>query len=312
LEGHPAVPEADNTDDDTDDLPPLADDTRRGPGRHLHTPLPLDAIRAQAEAMTDIGVPGHLLGVAPADELLPLDLLRALIYQHTTPLPVRDAAWRYLIGNAIEHGDRWHVYVIGVAAMRLIEKAHWLVPGGKNGDHNDKRHVHQHLATGFLAEMYRVGPDDEKIGDRILWRTVNRAKNAWWRNRELPWPHLPDDPPDPEPVRMATAKEQPPDDELPDILKRLVDRTTQVKPSRSDRRPKLTADDAALIELCSLHGRTITEAAAELGVTADAARSKVPRAKRAIFTLLASDYLRNKHPELTTDPADKRRNNRPE
>jgi hypothetical protein len=154
LEGHPAVLEPDDDDlapPDDDDLATAPQDDgppRRASRGQLYTPLPLEYLRAQAEAMTDIGVPGHMLGAYPPDELLPMDTLRALLDRQTTPLAVRDAVWRHLITNAIEQRGRWYVYVTGVAALRLIEKAHYLIPGGKDGDYDDKRQVHQHLAVG--------------------------------------------------------------------------------------------------------------------------------------------------------------------
>ncbi|MDQ7905975.1 hypothetical protein RB614_15795 [Phytohabitans sp. ZYX-F-186] len=296
-------PDDDLAPPDDDDLTPTDNGTTRRARWQLYTPLPLQYLREQAEAMTDIGVPGRMLGVQPADVLLPMDTLRALLDQQTVPLPVRDAVWRYLITNAIEQRGRWYTYVVGVAALRLIEKAHFLTPGGKNGDYENKRQVQQHLAVGFLAELFKVSPEDERIGDRIIWRTVYRAKQAWWANREVDWPPLPGQPePELEPPVDDSDDGPPADDELPPVLRELVGATAHVKPSRSDRRPKVTAEDAALVALCSLFGRTIGEAAHEIGVSADAARAKLPRVKRAVFTLLASRYLKNKHPHWMIDP----------
>ncbi|MDG4798816.1 hypothetical protein [Micromonospora sp. WMMD1082] len=259
----------------------------------------MEYLREQAEAMTGIGVPGHMLGAYPPDALLPMDTLRALLHQETTPLPARDAVWHYLITNARQQRGRWYVYVIGVAALRLIEKAHYLTPGGANGEYDDKRQVHQHLAVGFLAELFNVRPDDERIGDRIIWRAVHRAKQAWWKDRDVQWPPLPGEPePEPEPPADDTP---PPDDELAPVLRALVVATAHVKPSRTDRRPKVTAEEATLLALCSLYGRTIPEAAQEIGMSSGSARSKLPRVKRAVFTSLASRYLQAKHPEWGAD-----------
>ena len=254
-----------------------------------------------------------MLGAHPPDALLPMDTLRALLYMQTTPLTVRDTVWRYLITNATEQRGRWYVYVIGVAALRLIQRAHFLTPGGAHGDHDDKRQAHQHLAVGFLAELFGVRADDERIGDRIMWRAVYRAKQALWENRDVPWPPIPGTPdPEPEPeVEAEIEAEQepdpadqslPPDDELAPVLRALVVATAEVKPSRTDRRPKLTAQDAALLALCCLYGRTIPEAAQEIGMSADAARAKLPRIKRAVFTLLASGYLQARHPQWGIAP----------
>jgi DNA-directed RNA polymerase specialized sigma24 family protein len=79
-----------------------------------------------------------------------------------------DAVWRYLIANitAGEQRERWYIFTIGVAAMRLLERADWITPGGQHGDHDDKRQVHQHLAIGFLAELHRIKPGDVRLGDR--------------------------------------------------------------------------------------------------------------------------------------------------
>jgi hypothetical protein len=93
--------------------------------------------------------------------------------------------------------------------------------------------------------------------------------------------------PGPEPTSPA---DPPPDDELATVLRALVLATADVKPSRSDRRPKVTAEDAAMVALCSLFGRTIGEAAHELGTTAQAVRSKLPHVKRAVFTLSALGF----------------------
>ena len=292
--------------DDADLAPTPQDDgpPRRERRWQLYTPLPLQYLREQAEAITGIGVPGHMLGAYLPDELLPMDTLRALLDVQTTPLPVRDAVWRYLITNAIEQRGRWYVYVVGVAALRLIEKAHYLTPGGKNGEYDDKRQVQQHLAVGFLAELFNVRASDERIGDRIVWRAVHRAKQALWKNRDVPWPPLAGEPePEPKPEPEVPADDSPPpDDELAPVLRALVVATAHVKPSRTDRRPKVTADDAALVALCTLFGRTIGEAAQEIGMSADAARSKLPRVKRAVFTSLASRYLQARHPEWGLDP----------
>jgi hypothetical protein len=298
LEGHPAVPKPDD-----DDLPPSDDDAHLVPRRaraHLDTPLPLEYLREQAEAITDIGVPGHLLAADPPNEFLDLDSVQALLSEQTRPLPIRDAAWRYLIANAVEHRGRWYVYLFGLVARRLTERAHWLTPGGEGGDRDDKREVQQHLAVGFLAELYNVRPDDERIGERIIWRTVYRAKQAWWHNQEPTWPRLPGEP---EPPPEPPADDAPPaDDDLAPVLRALVLATADVHPSRSDRRPKLSAEDATLLALCTLYGRTVPEAAQEIGISADAARSKLPRIKRAVFTLLASTYLRHKHPRWSLRP----------
>jgi hypothetical protein len=307
LEGHPAVPEpvAEPIPPDDTDIPLSWDRPSRRADRHPPAPLPLDYLRAKAEAMTDIGVPGHLLGADPPDDLLPMDTLRALLVDYTIPQPDRDAAWRYLINNAITQRGRWYIYAIGVVALRLTEKAHYLTPGGKIGYPDDKRDVHQHLAVGFLAELYNVEVDDERIGDRILWRAVYRAKQAWWANKDVPWPPSTRAP---EPAAPPLPAATPPyDDQLAPAIRALVLATREVKPSRSDRRPKLTAQDAALVALCCVFGRTIDQAAQEIGMSRHAARSKLPRIKRAVFALLASDYLKHKHPGLLVDPKTTRR-----
>lgn len=282
---------------DTDDrAAPRADHDEA----HLYVTLPLEALRSEAEAMTDIGVPGRLFGESPPDALLPINLLRARLADESTPLAVRDAAWRYLIGNAVDHRGRWCTYVIGVLALRLTERAHYLIPGGERGHHHDKRSVHQHLAVGLLAELFNVRPDDQRIGDRILWRAVYRAKQAWWKDRDAAWPPIPGLPvlePEPQVSRYTQ-----PDHALARVLRGLVVATAGVKPSRTDRRPKVNAQDAALIALCTMYGRTIPEAAAEIGMSPAAARSRLPDAKRAVFTLLASPYLQGKHPHWTTNP----------
>jgi len=319
---HAAVDELDDDDlvpPDDGGLAPV-DDTdddaasRRVRRSHLYTPLPLEYLRGQAEAMADLGVPGHLLGAYPPDALLPMDTLRALLYQETTPLAVRDAVWRYLIANAVGQRGRWYVYVVGVVALRLIERAYYLTPGGEHGEYDDKWQVHHHLAVGLLAELFNVRPDDEHIGTRIIHRAVYRAKQAWWENREVQWPPIPGSPdPDPDAVPEADLEPQeepqppadespPPDDELASVLRALVVATADVRPSRTDRRPKLTAQDAALVALCCLFGRTIPEAAQEIGMSADAARAKLPRIKRAVFTLLASRYLHARHPQWGIGP----------
>ena len=283
---------------DDHDLTGLPNFTTAGDGsRATHASLPLKELADQAEAMADIGVPGHLLDADPPDELLDLDALRALLYNETVPLARRDAAWRYLVTNAVQQRGRWYVYVLGVVALRLIEQAHWLTPGGQHGTFDDKRQVHQHLSVGFLAELFNVRPDDERIGDRIVWRAVYRAKRAWWNNKEPAWPPVPGEPEtEPEPA-AGPDHELPPDDELAWALRALVAATADVNPSRADRRPKITAQDAALLALCTLYGRTITEAAEELDMGIDAARAKLPRIKRAVFTSLASPYLRRKRPQ---------------
>jgi DNA-directed RNA polymerase specialized sigma24 family protein len=122
-------------------------------------------------------------------------------------------------------------------------------------------------------------------------------------NRDVEWPPLPgatEPKPEPEPPADDTP---PPDDELAPVLRALVVATADVKPSRTDRRPKVTAEDASLVALCSLYGRTIGEAAREIGMSADAARSKLPRVKRAVFTSLASRHLQARHPEWGTSDA---------
>lgn len=302
------MPEPNHDERPSDEIAPEDDDLIApddGPRRAkqpLITPLPLDWIREHAGAMTDIGVPGHMLDAYPPDEFLPMNDLRALLDLKTTPLDKRDAVWRYLIGNAIEQRGRWYVYVIGVAAMKLLSRVDRLTPGGEHGHRDDKRHVHQHLAVGFIAEMHRVQPEQVRLGDRVFWRAVDRAKRSWWNNQERPWPRLPGEPEPPATPKNTKAPkiEQAPDDELVPALRALVVATADVEPSRTDRRPKVTAQDAALVALCSLYGRTIPEAAEELGMSAHAARSKLPSIKRAVFTLLASDHLRGKLPEWTT------------
>ena len=311
LEGHRAVPHPDDrppTDDTElradDDLTP-PDDAPPARRQRLITPLPLHWIREHAEAMTDIGVPGHMLDAYPPDEFLPMDDLRLLLSATTTPLAKRDAVWRYLIDNitAGEQRERWYIFAIGVAAMRLLSRADYITPGGQHGDHDDKRQVHQHLAVGFLAELHRIKPGDVRLDDRVLWRAVSRAKHALWRNAERPWAPLPG-----EPVPPATPKgkrkrgkpDEAPDDELAPALRALVVATADVKGGRTDRRPKITAQDAALLALCSLYGRTVPQAAEELGMTAAQARTALPTVKRAVFDLLASHYLKAKHPELGT------------
>jgi hypothetical protein len=232
-----------------------------------------------------------------------MDDLRALLYAESTPLEKRDAVWRYLIGNTVtgEHRERWYIFTIGVAAMRLLSRVDRITPGGQYGDRDDKRQVHQHLAVGFIAEMHRVKPDDTRHGERVFWRAVSRAKHTWWRNQEREWPPLPGEPEPPakpKGKRKPDKPEQAPDDELAPVLRALVVATADVEPSRTDRRPKVTAQDAALVALCSLYGRTIPQAAEELDMTPAQARSKLPTVKRAVFDMLASPYLKAKHPEL--------------
>lgn len=314
LEGHPAVPHPDHddrppTDDDElradNDLIPPDNDAPRGRRQRLITPLPLDWIREHAAAMTDIGVPGHMLDAYPPDELLPMDDLRALLYAESTPLEKRDAVWRYLIGNTTtatgDQRERWYIFTIGVAMLRLLSRVDRLTPGGQHGDYDDKRHVHQHLAVGFIAEMHRVKPGDVRLGERVFWRAVSRAKHALWRNVDRAWAPLPGEPgppAQPEGTRQRGRVVEAPDDEVAPVLRALVVATADVEPSRTDRRPKVTAQDAALVALCSLYGRTLPQAAEELGMTPAQARSKLPTVKRAVFDMLASRYLKARHPEL--------------
>lgn len=261
--------------------------------------------------MTDIGIPGHMCNESPPDTFVTLEVLHRFLFKSSTPDKQTDAVWRYILGNATDKGGRWSVFMVAVAARELMRHSLFIVPRGTLAYPEDKRYVQQHLIVAFWIEIQRVTEKSTRIGKRAIWRAAKRAKAAHWYKRESELSLLPpkdeaepeSDEAEPGPAEPGPAeRDLPPDIALPHVLSKLVARTADVKPSRSDRRAQVTAKDASMLELCVVYGRTIREAAEELQLSESAAKSRMPEAKRAVFELLASPYLKNRRPQWSRDP----------
>lgn len=248
-------------------------------------PRPLEELASHADQLTDIGVPASLLGYHPPERLLPRRALEEALWAADTevPLTVRDTGWRYLIDRVRAHGGRWYLVAIGAALVALRAQERRIT--GPDPDPTLTRVVQHHLAAEYVITLGTVGLSRPNVGGRLVWLAAYRA-------REQLRAHNPRD----VPLEVATATDPAilaipagqhrHADELYRVLVQLVQQTRTVTPSRSDRRLKLTRLDAALVALCCVEKRTIDQAAAILEISPDAARGRLPRAKRTVAALL--------------------------
>jgi hypothetical protein len=258
------------------------------PGSH---PAPLAHLQALAETITTVGVPGALLGTAPADAFLPLDDLQALINLKTLPLEIRDDAWRHIVTNTRAHGGPWHLLALG-AAMRQLRYVALIMAPRDTSPPDHVFAVHAHLAAEFLLGVQRVRLHKANIGRRLVnlareWAVVGlRGHSRKQSRREVhyEWAELfyPD-------VLADTRPDPQRADAVYEVLNRLVARSVDRHPSRTDRRPKLTYQDAVLIARCKLGGESITYAARALGITAASARNRLSRVRDVVPALLAEE-----------------------
>jgi hypothetical protein len=104
------------------------------------------------------------------DRRMLLRPLRDLLLRPHTPLWVRDAVWRELIGRARADRSSWLVVALGMAMPGLRREVRGLLVRFR-GDRDD---LESAVAEGFVREMYRVDLSEKALCARLV-RAGRRA-----------------------------------------------------------------------------------------------------------------------------------------
>jgi hypothetical protein len=111
------------------------------------------------------GLPQRLLGLRE---------LKAFLIADTTPLWVRDAAWRDLVNRTRSGGPAWVIAAVGVAIPGLRRVA-GMLSVGRPGDNAD---TDADLLEGFLQRLRTIDCDGERICGRLIDAGVRAVRRS--------------------------------------------------------------------------------------------------------------------------------------
>lgn len=111
------------------------------------------------------GLPQRLLGLRE---------LKVFLISDTTPLWVRDAAWRDLVGRARCDGPTWVIAAVGVA-MPGLRRVAGMLSFGRPGDNAD---TDADLLEGFLQRLRTIDCDGERICGRLIDAGVRAVRRS--------------------------------------------------------------------------------------------------------------------------------------
>jgi hypothetical protein len=113
--------------------------------------------------------------------VLPLDELKTVLIDDTTPRPVRDAAWRELVIRARRDGPAWVVAAAGIAMPGLRRMAGMLAKGW-HGDSSDRD---GELLTGFVDRLHSIDLTESRIVGKLIDAGARAVKLARQRQERL-------------------------------------------------------------------------------------------------------------------------------
>ncbi|MFI9559143.1 RNA polymerase sigma factor [Nonomuraea endophytica] len=220
---------------------------------------PLDAAEHIFQLVADEPYGLSLDGAALAPDLpqrpLPLSELRTLLTRRTISDPTRDVVWRELVRRARLLGAMWLVGAVGVALPALRGIAGRITSGYLAGDPED---IDNEVLARFIEAVRTIDIDAANVRPRLC----NEARRAGERARKLAESTAGR----PLPVTVSVPPKPPwghPDFVLFDAVAKGV----------------VSELDAELIGRTRLEERTLADAAAELGLSEEAAKKRRQRAE---------------------------------
>ncbi|MEV4517134.1 hypothetical protein AB0K00_50285 [Dactylosporangium sp. NPDC049525] len=216
-------------------------------------------------APTQVGFDGRGFDGLP-DRMVPLHELRRLLLAWETPVEVRDAVWRELVGRARRDGPAWVIGAVGVA-MPGLRRVAGILAAGWRGDTDD---LDSELIVGFVARLQTVDVEESRICGRLIDAGVRAARKA--RDRES----------DAQLVRTGVAGPLAPLQpwDHPDLV--LV---------RAVAAGVLDAAEAMLIGATRLGETTLAQSAEQLGISAGLASSWRRRAEERLAAAIHAGDL---------------------
>ena len=211
----------------------------------------------------------HASRLAPGlpDRLVPLDELRVLLLHPATSARTRNLVWAELVRRARTGDPAWIIGLTGIALPGL-RRAVASLSGTYRGDHAD---LQAEVLAGFLAAVRGLDLDDLDqipLASRLCWAAWRagqalagadagyaarrRSLSLWRDGPDMPWGH-------PDFVLAAAV-----------------------------RKGILTSDQAELIGRNRLEGVSLSQIAAELGISHSALCNRRKRAEKAL-----TDAIRN-------------------
>jgi hypothetical protein len=112
------------------------------------------------------------------NRILPLDELKRLLIDDSTPRPVRDAVWRELVVRTRRDGPAWVIAAVGIAMPGLRRMA-GLLGKGWPGDSSDRD---GELLLGFVDRLRCIDVADTRIVGKLIDAGARAVKTA--RERE--------------------------------------------------------------------------------------------------------------------------------
>lgn len=241
------------------------------PGRHAATSLDTaaKAFELLVQGPAPLSLDGRAVGGGLPRRALRLDELRALLLRPTTGRTTRDAAWRHLLNEVRGGSAAWMIGAVGVAlpALRAIAADLADGPGADVAD------VHAAVLTGFMTGLHRIDADRPGVITRLRWHAYRAGLLArYTRDGILPMPpQAPESAPPPYPWGH------------PDLI--LADAVIA---------GVLSPLAAELIGRSRLEDLPLKQAAAELGVSYEAARKARQRGERRLIAAITAGDVQNR------------------
>jgi hypothetical protein len=214
---------------------------------------------------TPIGFDGRGFASLP-DDILPLERLRSLLLSPQTSTDVRDAVWREVVIRARRDGPAWVVAAVGLAMPGLRHVAGLLTAGWRG----DTRDLDAELLVGFVGRLKTIDLEPPRICGRLIDAGLRAARKARDADSDAQLVHV-----------DATGPVAPihPWDHPELVLARAVAAGA------------IDADEANLIAATRLGNATLTQAAAQLGISPGAASSWRLKAERRLLEAIREGDL---------------------
>lgn len=236
-----------------------------------HDPDALDVLdtsfRLLVSGPSPLAIDGVVLGHGLPARLIPLDQLRVLLLDRSTPYAARDAAVSELLRRARHQGGAWTVGLAGVLAPGLRRVAAALAtdyPG-------DRADIDAEVLAGLLDGIRRIDPGGTHLPARLLRHAFNRAKRLRRRDRAFALRNAPVSPDSMAPPRLVGH---------PDLVL-----------AKAVHRQVITGDEAELIGMTRLEGIGIAQLAAANGYQLGALYLRRERAEARLVGWLMTGRL---------------------
>jgi hypothetical protein len=236
-----------------------------------HDPDALDVLdssfRLLVTGPSPLAIDGAALGHGLPARLIPLDQLRTLLLQRSTPYAARDAAVSELLRRARHSGGAWTVGLAGVLAPGLRRVAAALA----NDYPGDPADIDAEVLAGLLDGIARIDPGGTRLPARLLRHAFNRAKRLRRSDRAFALRNAPVSPDSMAPPRLVGH---------PDLVL-----------AKAVLREVITRDEAELIGMTRLEGIGIAQLAAANGYQLGALYLRRERAEARLVGWLTTGRL---------------------